>query len=152
MNSIHDIYQMLHWSNPIEIQLKGFCLAKEYDDLSLFIQPPAEPSVWECCAKIIYEKTDLELEPYLMKLLEWIQDLNWPGAVTVLNRLQLFSGEKLKQPFISSVECAIKLNTLDGKMWLRYLSELLDNTELKKTLPQSIIEVCTTCIEDGSLC
>lgn len=58
------------------VQLEGIRLAREINDLSLLIQPPAEPSVWEHCAKILCEKTDVELEPYLDELLEWLQDLN----------------------------------------------------------------------------
>ena len=93
MNDIQSVYKMLNWENSAEIQSKGLRLAKEIEDLSLLILPPAPPSVWECCAQVLYEKTDDVLEPYLDSLLEWLQDLNWPGAFCILNRLQNYSDE-----------------------------------------------------------
>lgn len=139
MNEIQNIYKMLNWKNPPEIRSEGIRLAKEIDDLSLLIQPPAEPSVWGCCAQILYEKSDSALEPYLNLLLEWLQDLNWPGALIILDRLKVFSGEKLKKPFIDCVTYAGNLNNEEGLMWLDYLSELLDNKQLTAKLPEEMI-------------
>ena len=140
MTGIHAIYDMLSWKNTPEIRLKGIRLAEEVRDLSLLIQPPAEPSVWECCAQILYAKSDLELTPYLKYLLEWLQDLNSPGALTILTRLKTFSGKKLKEPFLSCFSQAVGYCNDDGLAWLDYLSELLDNEELKAELPQDVIE------------
>lgn len=103
MTDIAMIYQMLNWKAPSAIQVQGKELARKVKDLSLLIQPPAEPSVWEQCAVILSEKTDTQLEPYLTELLQWLQDLNWPGAVTIVERLNTFSGEKLKKPFEDAV-------------------------------------------------
>lgn len=140
MYDINEIYRMLNWENADEIRAKGFCLAKDIEDLSLLILPPAAPSVWECCAQVLCEKPDIVLEPYLNSLLDWLQDLNWPGALIILDRLKVFSGEKLKKPFIDRFAYANNLNNEEGLMWLDYLSELLDNEELKAVLPKPIIE------------
>lgn len=140
MSDIQKIYEMLNWENADEIRAKGFRLAKKIEDLSLLILPPAAPSVWECCAQVLFEKPDIVLEPYLNSLLDWLQDLNWPGALIILDRLKAFSGEKLKGPFIDRVAYVNNLNTEEGLMWLDYLSELLDNEELKAVLPKPIIE------------
>ena len=140
MNDIENIYKMLNWENTDEIRTEGFHLAKKIEDLSLLILPPAVPSVWECCAQVLCEKTDMVLEPYLDSLLEWLQDLNWPGALIILDRLKIFSGEKLKKPFIDRFVYANNLNNEEGLMWLDNLSELLDNEELKAVLPKPIIE------------
>ena len=86
------------------------------------------------------EKTDVVLEPYLDSLLEWLQDLNWPGALTILDRLKIFSGQKLKKPFIDRFAHANNLDNEEGLVILDYLSELLDNEELKAVLPKHIIE------------
>ena len=125
MNNMQNIYDMLKWENAPEIRLAGIELARKIDDLSLLILPMAAPSVMECCAQILCEKSDSVLEPYLDKLLEWLQDLNWPGALTILDRLKVFSGTKLKRPFINSFTYASILNDVEGLMWLDYLSELL---------------------------
>ena len=140
MDDIQKIYKMLDLENTDETRAEGFRLAKKIEDLSLLILPPAAPSVWGCCARVLCEKSDIVLEPYLYSLLEWLQDLNWPGALIILDRLKIFSGEKLKKPFIDCVTYANKLNSKEGLMWLDYLSELLDNKELKAVLPKPIIE------------
>ena len=104
------------------------------------ILPPAVPSVWECCAQVLSEKTDTVLEPYLDSILKWLQDLNWPGALIILDRLKTFSGGKLKKPFIDCFNYAKNLNNEEGMRYLDYLSELLENEDLKAELPDSIIE------------
>lgn len=141
MERMNQIYQMLDYKNSIDIQEKGKQLARKITDLSLLITPPASPSVWEQCAIILSEKTDDELVPYLTSILQWLYDLNWPGALTILNRLKKFSGKQLKKSFIDSVVRAINSHEEEGMMWLDYLSELLDNKELKKELPEEILNI-----------
>lgn len=139
MQDINKIYNMLNWENPSEIQLEGIRLAKKISDLSSLIQPPAAPSVWEHCANILSEKSDVELEPYLDSLLEWLEDLNWPGALTILNRLKLFSGEKLKLPLEKAVAKSKEMSYEEGYRWLDYLSELLENRMLVSNLSQEVL-------------
>lgn len=141
MKDIEHIYKMLDWRNPLEIQLKGIEFAKEFGDISLLIQPAADISIWENCARAVYEISDDRLQPYLPSLLEWIQDLNWPGALTILERLKVFSGEKLKKPFVKFVVAAIQLKNEEGLKWLDNLSELLDNESLKEKLPSEIRKI-----------
>lgn len=134
---------MLHWQNSENIQRKGIELAKKLTDLSPLILPIYEgsQSIWDNCAKALSELSDDRLEKYLPLLLEWLQDLNWPGALTILERFIIFSGEKLKNPFIKQVKYAISLNSEEGLRWLDYLSELLDNQELKQLLPNEILKI-----------
>lgn len=141
MERMNQIYQMLDYKNSIDIQERGKQLARKITDLSLLITPPASPSVWEQCAIILSEKTDDELVPYLTSILQWLYDLNWPGALTILNRLKNFSGKQLKKSFIDSVVRAINSHDEEGMMWLDYLSELLDNKELKEELPEEILNM-----------
>lgn len=141
MERMNQIYQMLDYKNSSDIQEKGKQLARKITDLSLLITPPASPSVWEQCAIILSEKTDDELVPYLTSILQWLYDLNWPGALTILNRLKNFSGKQLKKSFIDSVDRAINSHDDEGMMWLDYLSELLDNKELKEELPEEILNI-----------
>ena len=140
MNKTQKIYKMLNWENSAETRAEGIRLANEIKNLSLLIMPPAPPSVWECCAQILSKKTDIELEPYLDSLLEWIQDTNWPGALIIINRLKIFSATKLKKPFIDCCTNACNLNDEEGLMWLDSLSALLDNTKLTAELPEGIKE------------
>ena len=143
MNNINEIYKLLNWQSSVDEQVKGIRLARNLDDLSLLILPYANgesKGLWENCAKALSEISDDRLEKYLPSLLEWLQDLNWPGALIILDRLKVFNGKKLEKPYIERVTYASNLNSEEGQMWLDYLSELLDNEELKAELPKPILE------------
>ena len=145
MNNVNitEIYKKLNWNSSFGEQLEGIKIARNLDDLSLLILPYADgesKNVWENCARALYEISDERLEKYVPELLEWLEDLNWPGALIILDRLKLFSGEKLEKPFVDRFTYARNLNNEEGLMWLDYLSELLDNEGLKEKLPKSIIE------------
>lgn len=133
------LYEMLHWQKPKEIQQQGVRIARGIKDLSVLIQPPASASVWEKCACILAEKTDDELVPYLSDLLEWLQDLNTPGALDILKRLKIMDGTKLAKPFIQSCEQAKSLELIQMNQWLDYLSDLLDNESLKACLAYPLL-------------
>lgn len=144
MYDINEIYRMLNWKSRYGDQLQGIKAARDLDDLSSLILPCANgesKSMWENCARALYEISDERLESYLPSLLEWLQDLNWPGALIILDRLKIFSGKKLIKPFMERYVYADSLNNEEGLMWLDHLSELLDNAELKAELPKPIIEV-----------
>ena len=142
-SDINKIYQMLYRDTPEDVQLEGIKLAKEMSDLTPLILPLYEgsQSIWDNCAKALSELSDDRLEKYLPLLLEWLQDLNWPGALTILERLTAFSGQKLKNSFIKVTEHAISFHNEEGLRWLDYLSELLDNQELKQLLPNKTLEI-----------
>ena len=96
--SIDEIYNLFMCDNQLSNEeneaktQKGIDVAKQIQNLFPFMQPiviPPEKSkmVWEPCAKVVAMRSDKELEPFLFMLLEWIQDLNWPGAMIIYNRL-----------------------------------------------------------------
>lgn len=94
MVDIAEIMDMLDWHMSSEIQSKGISLARNIETIAPFIQPLTQKhnkNVWENCAVIIAEKSDEKLKPYLVELLEWLQDMNWPGAFCILDRLQKYS-------------------------------------------------------------
>ena len=94
MVDILEILDMIDWSKPVETQSKGISLASKFENIVPFIQPLTpkhNKNVWENCAVIISQKSDEKIKPYLVELLEWLQDMNWPGAFCILNRLQKYS-------------------------------------------------------------
>ena len=100
------IMNLLDWNRNANEQAKGIELAKKVQDIKAFLQPcnkKYNKNVWENCAKILAERTDEELSPYLVELLEWLQDLNWPGAVIIAERLKSFSGEELKKSLENAI-------------------------------------------------
>lgn len=105
MVDVTDILDMLDWHMPLEIQAKGISLAKKSNTIIPFIlplTPKHNKNVWGNCAEVLSEKSDEELKPHLIELLEWLQDMNWPGAFRILDRLQKYSDN-------TSIHCAINI-------------------------------------------
>ncbi len=96
MINIDHIMELLDWNNDVKQQQEGIRLAREVKCLNVFLQPggPYGKRVWENCAKILSERTDEELTWYMSPLLEWLQDLNWPGAFCILDRLKKCKKDK----------------------------------------------------------
>lgn len=123
-----------------EIQNKGIELAKDIKEIDKFIlpmHPYYNKNIWGNCAKIIEKKSDRELEPYLMELLEWLQDLNWPGAFTIIKRLKKFDGQLLLAPYKKALFLALTKNK-ENQEWADFLSILIENKELADRLPQEL--------------
>lgn len=94
MTDIDYIMSLLDWNNSVAGQVKGIKLAENVENINVFLQPcnkSYSKNVWDNCAKILSTRTDEELSPYLVELLEWLQDLNWPGAFCILDRLQKYA-------------------------------------------------------------
>jgi len=94
MTSIVEIMDMLDWHQEPEIQARGRILAQKIEPIAPFIQPLTlrhNKNVWENCAIIIAERNDEEIKQHLIELLEWLQDMNWPGFFQILHRLQVYS-------------------------------------------------------------
>ena len=122
MTCIDKILDMLDWNAPNEVQARGIELANSISDLSVLMQPTAErhnKNIWKNCAIILSRKSDAELIPFLPRLFEWIQDMNWPGAAMIFSRLSHF-GEKspLIEAYLKSVQQAQDSN---DEIWLENL-------------------------------
>lgn len=93
MINIDYIMSLLDWNKSATDQAEGIKMAEKIENLNVFLQPCNKnynKNVWDNCAKILSERTDEELSPYLVELLAWLQDLNWPGALCIFDRLQKY--------------------------------------------------------------
>lgn len=108
--SIDSIFEKLSWDSSDELQQEGICEASNIRHLSVLICPIESKSVWENCAKVLASKTDAELERYLPELFEWIQDMNWPGADIIYDRLKCIPADLISCAYTFSLEKAIRLN------------------------------------------
>ena len=133
MYNIDKIMDMLDCNNSMETQEKGIELAKNVKCINVFILPKhskCNKNVWENCAKILANRTDKELQPYLIDILLWIEDMNWPGAIIIDDRLKKFRDMKMLSFAIK--ECVKRASATDNHIWLENLSELMDdNAKLK---------------------
>ena len=127
--TLNEIYESFIWNSSYteeEYEKKisaGINEGKEFKYLYPFIQPIVPElgkCLWEPCARIVVSKSDEELAPYLFLLFEWFQDMNWPGAYTIFDRL-------LKMPF-SMLEkdytyCKERATSENDALWLRALDD-----------------------------
>ena len=118
MIDIDYIMDLIDWNKNECDQEKGIKLAKKVQSINVFLQPcdkKHNKNVWENCAKILSERDDEELEPYLSELMKWLQDMNWPGAYCILDRLQKFKKDTwFEFIFESSIK---KAKLLDDEVW-----------------------------------
>lgn len=80
-----------------------------------------DKNVWNNCAKILSDKSDEELSPYLPELFRWLKDLNWPGAICIYDRLIISEDELFEYELKVSITTAKAQN---DKLWLLALKNL----------------------------
>ena len=128
--NIDEIYDLFIWDStytPEEYsqrEQQGLALARGVKYLFPFLQPflpnRKSKSVWEPCAKVIADRSDEELTPYLTFLFAWLRDMNWPGSEIILNRLakmpEALTGEALKYS-------KSRAEKEQDEMWLVWLKE-----------------------------
>ena len=124
MVNIDYIMDLLDWNNSAEDQILGIQLAREVKCISAFLQPdaPYGKRVWDNCAKILSERTDEELSYHLISLMEWLQDMNWPGAFCIFDRLQKYEDNHLYNTDLSI--CIKKAKMLNDEVWENNLLQI----------------------------
>ena len=130
---LNEIFSFIHWNSDRVRQKEGIEMAKSISDISFFIQPGTNKAIWENCAVILQSRSDSELSPYLSKLLEWTQDINWPGAQIIYDRLRLIPAsiivEQLKV-------CVTRATSASNQEWLAQLAGFADNDEVSRAFSQ----------------
>lgn len=130
---IDTLFEMLDERKPIEVQEDAIREARKIKSLSVFMQPVEYKLSWKNCAKVICEKTDKELNSYKYEMLEWLQDLNWPGAFLIMERLEKMNPQLLLNATIYAVKQALLLKDNE---WLTYMSYLLKNKKFYDALSE----------------
>ena len=129
--TIDEIYDLFIWDgNYSDEEYKrrekmGIDECVKLKNLFPFIQPIIVPpekskSVWESCAKVISLKTNNEIEPFLCVLFEWLQDMNWPGAYIIFDRLSEIPYSTLELSLNFSIEQAKRGN---DELWSMALED-----------------------------
>ncbi len=118
MVDIIEIMDMLDWRMPSETQMEGISLARNIETIIPFIQPLTSKhnkNVWENCAVIISERCDEAIKPHLPEVLEWLQDMNWPGAFCIFERLKNYSDKNAV--FRAIRICVQKAKDCNDSIW-----------------------------------
>lgn len=134
---IDSILEMLDWNNDISVQMSGIAQAKEVKCLKSFFQPMQYGKrTWENCAIVVCNRDDDELMPYLLDMLLWIQDINWPGAERILQRLAQFRDGRYLCSIISQMIPA--LIAADDYTWLANLHDLIREGKLEACISDEV--------------
>ncbi len=139
--NLDDLMNMLSWNKSQEEQDAGIELACKVTTLKVFFQPHgpfAGKPVWDNCARVICRKSDQELEDYLQDMLIWTQDLNWPGALRIQQRLTCFTNaDKL-----AAVLCRIipYMALSRDYVWAQSILEILENSTVRHLISPSLVQ------------
>ena len=128
MLDIDTIFTMISNYDDEEMQKRGIEEGKRVKALSVFILPMEGKVLWENCAKILISKSDKELECYFMSLFDWFQDLNWPGAYLIYDRLKTVPEKELLPSFKIALLMAKKRH---DTIWEQALMEFKVDSALK---------------------
>lgn len=124
--SNEEIIKMLSWNSTTEIQENGIKLASELKWLGHLFQPSIgneSKSLWKNCALVISKKTDEQLNPWLIDCFIWLQDINWPGAEMIANRLKIMENTENYQ---YNKEKAIKIAEItNDDEWVENIKQYL---------------------------
>ena len=123
MADIDYILDLLDWNRTKEEQAEGLRLARQVKAFNVFLQPcdkKNNKNVWDNCALIVSEKEDSDLFVYLPNLFMWIQDLNWPWAFCIVERLKEYvkRNASYSRDWQEAYTCAKALN---DKVWMKNL-------------------------------
>jgi hypothetical protein len=112
------IMGLLDWNKSIADQAEGIKMAENIENINVFLQPCSKnynKNVWDNCAKILSARSNEELSPYMIELMEWLQDMNWPGAFCIFERLKGMVNEQLFQH--SYTICLKYAQALEDEVW-----------------------------------
>ena len=125
MVDIDYIMELLDWNQTEEEQAKGRELARDVKSINVFLQPKGKncnKNVWDNCSLILAERSDEELTPYLQDLMVWLRDMNWPGAFSILDRLNRYEDvSMIERALKSSLELA---KAMHAKIWFKNLKQI----------------------------
>ena len=122
MTQTDEILALLSWHSSPADQARGLALASRARDLSAFIQPCGEryhKDVWDNCAKVLSARTDAELVPHLSALLRWLQDMNWPSAQRIMDRLRGFADRQALSAALGA--CLLQAQAANDEEWIENL-------------------------------
>ena len=109
--NIDRIMYLISWDRSESEQQEGLSMARKVSCLKAFCQPGCRDyskDVWENCAVILCERSDEELEFYISDMLLWLEDLNWPGASQIQERLVQFQKVDMLAMWLNSWVPALK--------------------------------------------
>ena len=105
-NDIDEIFDMLSWNNNVDTQQAGIYAAGKIQNISVLFQPNESKEIWQNCAIVISQKGDEKLSRYIYDMFCWLQDMNWPGAEIIYDRLLKMPYDWIENTFLHCMRVA----------------------------------------------
>lgn len=123
MSNIEELINDLEWSKPVEVQENAIKKLEKISekDLNKLIQPKNK-YCWENSARVIKKIGYPKIQIIIPELIEWLKDLNWPGAIIILDTLKNIEKNEI-EGFIE--EALIKAEKENDELWKIGIEELI---------------------------
>ncbi|MEK4513730.1 DUF5071 domain-containing protein [Paenibacillus sp. FSL H8-0122] len=120
MEDIHALIQKLDWDTSEAEQAEAIHKLQDIQDeeLRLLLQPLGK-EYWDGAAEVIVKLGYPSVKPILPGLLEWIQDMNWPGAGRIAPLLR-----EIGDPLIPYIQDVFRNHSQDEE-WMYWIFEMI---------------------------
>lgn len=116
--------------------IKNVILKDKNFDYSKLILPNDDKSLWDNCARIIVNMNDDDFIKLLPEILEWLKDLNWPGAKIIFEKIESFSTDIIEKSVLYVLDKARKERDF---VWIEFILWL--NNVKTKNIVKKVIEI-----------
>lgn len=129
------LLKMMDDDQDQETQNQAVDLAKKDENIEFWIQPDGYKYSWDNCARVIIEKKDKELAPYMSLLLKWLQDLNWPASLTAFSKSLIMN---LGSTCFKRSKTSNEATQNNDLAWIEFLSELTESKTILEGLDENV--------------
>lgn len=120
----------LSWNNPLYIQEKSIYEISAMESLNLKdLLQPGSKEYWENAAKVLFIIGYPRIKDIIPGLLVWLQDINWPGSMIVIDILRMVPKNVL---VVYLEKAVIEAVGVSDEIWIENLSYLLIKFELRE--------------------
>ena len=95
---------------------------KKIEYMSILFRPIETKEIWENCAKIIVNQSKEKTSRYHYELLHWLENKQWPGYVTIRDRLRKMNCDFIYNAYSGAISKAYRMQDW---IWVYWLTELL---------------------------
>jgi hypothetical protein len=130
MENVSSLIEKLSWGTPEEEKEDAIHKLQNIkdEDLHLLLQPISK-NYWDGAAEIVLRLGYPRVKSILPGLLEWIQDINWPGAGDIAVFLL-----EIGDPVIPYVKDVLNQHSDDEEWVYRIFNDLIDHWNKKQVL------------------
>lgn len=129
LNTILQILKKIEKANMLDREtIFNNFRAMDNDDLKLLILP-GEKFFWQSASEVIQNLHSNQIVSLLPQILTWLQDVNWPGAFTVIETLQSL-GKDCILPYLE--ETLIRAKKEEDYMWIGGINMLIEELQLSE--------------------